>query len=202
MGWRDRLRVALAAEDEAPDAAECAHAKTANSAKTPIAEGGGEVLAHLAVLAEGHLAESGAAGTIGNPANDPAPLPQSPAADADLAAMRAACEARAAALTRAYDDPEAQADRTAIAAEAQSLAPPPSSPVTDIVERLAQAMAAPRPWQRIEGDPAPALAYFRGMARNRLAPLDPQARGLLVQAAETEARRWGALAVHARGTGR
>jgi hypothetical protein len=41
-----------------------------------------------------------------------------PAEAADLAAMRAACEARAAALSGAYDDTEVQADRAAIAAEA------------------------------------------------------------------------------------
>jgi hypothetical protein len=71
-----------------------------------------------------------------------------------------------------------------------------------MVERLAQAMAAPRPWQRVVGDPAPALAYFRAQARRRLDRLDGQARGLLVQAEESQARQWGAMVVHARGTGR
>jgi hypothetical protein len=102
-----------------------------------------------------------------------------------------------------YDAPDVQADRAAIAAEEPgrvSLRPTP--PPAELVKRLALAMAAPKPWQHIEGDPALAMAYFRGMARNRLAPLDGLARGLLVQAAEAEARRWAAMAVHARGTGR
>ncbi len=94
------------------------------------------------------------------------------------------------------------ADREAIAAEEPGRVAPPSIPPADLVERLALAMAAPKPWQRIEGDPAPALAYFQGQARRRLDRLDPLARGLLVQATEAEARRWAALAVHARGTGR
>ncbi len=84
------------------------------------------------------------------------------------------------------------ADREAIAAEEPGRVAPPSTPPADLVERLAAAMAAPRPWQRVAGDPAPALAYFMGQARRRLAPLDGLARGLLVQAAEDEARRWAA----------
>ena len=68
--------------------------------------------------------------------------------------------------------------------------PAVTEPPADLVERLAQAMAAPRPWQRVVGDPAPALAYFRGEARRRLDRLDPLARGMLVQAEEAEARRW------------
>ena len=125
---------------------------------------------------------------------DPLPLAEA----ADLAA------ARATVLAGAYSDPDVQADRAAIAADAwpDDARPAATDPPSDLVERLAQAMAAPRPWQRIEGDPAPALAYFRGMARNRLDRLDGLARGLLVQAAEAEARRWEAMAVHARGTGR
>jgi hypothetical protein len=94
------------------------------------------------------------------------------------------------------------ADRDAIAAEGVTSDLTPTTPPADLVERLAAAMAAPRPWQRIEGDPAPALAYFRGQAHRRLERLDPLARGLLVQAAEAEARRWAAMAVHANGTGR
>jgi hypothetical protein len=109
-----------------------------------------------------------------------------------------------AALAGFLDHPDALDDRAAIAADTWPAGPRPAAaePPADLVERLVAATAAPRPWQRIEGDPAPALAYFRGEARRRLDRLDPLARGLLVQAAETEARRWGALAVHAKGTGR
>jgi hypothetical protein len=94
------------------------------------------------------------------------------------------------------------ADRAAIAAEGPGTAAQPSTPPAALVERLAVALAAPRPWQRVVGDSAPALAYFRHQARRRLDGLDGLARGLLVQAAEAEARRWAALAVHAKGTSR
>ena len=99
-----------------------------------------------------------------------------------------------AALAGAYAAPDVLADRQAIAAEPPARPAAPSIPPTDLVERLAAALAAPRPWQRIEGDPARAMAYFRGMARNRLDRLDPVARGLLVSSAEAEARRWAAPA--------
>ena len=108
----------------------------------------------------------------------------------------------AALLCGIAEAPDVQADRAAIAAEGLNEPFTPSVPPADLVERLAAAMAAPRPWQRIEGDPAPALAYCRGEARRRLDRLDGLARGLLVQAAEAEARRWAAAVVHARGTGR
>ncbi len=58
-----------------------------------------------------------------------------------------------------------------------------------LVERLAQAEAAPRPWQKIS-DPAKALPLLRGEARRRLERLDPVARGLLVSSAEAEAARF------------
>lgn len=90
--------------------------------------------------------------------------------------------------------PDVLADRDAIAAEGVTSDQTPTTPPADLVERLAAAMAAPRPWQRIEGDPAPALAYFRGQVRRLLERLDPVARGLLVQAAEAEARRWRDMA--------
>jgi hypothetical protein len=68
--------------------------------------------------------------------------------------------------------------------------PIPAPSLDALVERLAVAMAVPRPWQRVTG-PA-GLAYMRQQARRRLATLagNPQARGLLVQAEEAEARRW------------
>lgn len=136
-------------------------------------------MAQLAQLAEGYFAEKDAA--------DPAPPGR----------------LEAAHLAGAYSAPDVLPDRAAIAAEVPGRVVAPSIPPTDAgVERLAAALAAPRPWQRIEGDPAPALAYFQGQARRRLDRLDPLARGLLVQATEAEARRWAALAVHARGTGR
>ena len=72
-----------------------------------------------------------------------------------------------------------------------------TDPPADLIERLAQANAAPRPWQRVVDDPAAALAYCRGQARRRLDRLNPLARGLLVQAEEADARRWAAMAVHA-----
>jgi hypothetical protein len=99
-------------------------------------------------------------------------------------------------------DPDVQADRRAIAADAWPGAhPAPAPPPADMEERLAAALAAPRPWQRIT-DETKALAYFRGMARNRLAPLDGLARGLMVSNAEAEARRWAAMVVHENGKGR
>ncbi len=61
MGWRDRLRTALATETAGSDTAECAHVKTANCAKTPPRDGEGEVSAQLAVLAEGYFPEKAAA---------------------------------------------------------------------------------------------------------------------------------------------
>ncbi len=82
-----------------------------------------------------------------------------------------------ASLAGAYSAPDGLADREAIAAEEPGRVAPPSTPPADLVERLAAAMAAPRPWQRVAGDPAPALAYFMGQARRRLAPLDGLARG-------------------------
>jgi hypothetical protein len=116
--------------------------------------------------------------------------------------QRAPSSAALVALAGACCAPDVLADRAAIAAEVPGRTAAPSIPPADMVERLAVAMAVPRPWQRIEGDPAPALAYFRGQARRRLDALDGLARGLLVQAAEAEARRWAALVVHSEGTGR
>ena len=118
-----------------------------------------------------------------------------------LPALRDACTARAAALAGAYSDPEVLADRVAIEAEAPGRVVPTTPPAA-LVERLAAAMASPRPWQRVVGDAAPALAYFKAEARRRLTPLDGLARGLLVQAVEAEARRWAAAVVHGRPTGR
>ena len=104
-----------------------------------------------------------------------------------------------AALAGAYSAPDVAADRQAIAADVWPRArPAPAQPPDDLVERL----AAARPWQRIEGDPARAMAYFRGMARNRLDRLEPVARGLLVSSAEAEARRWEAQSVRESGTSR
>ena len=175
MAWADRLRVVLATEAAAPFSTECAHAKTANSAKTPGRAGSAEVLAHLAVLAEGCFAEKDVAAI---PANDPS---------GDLVEEIVGAGGGPPALADA-SAADAQADRAAIAAEAPGPVVPPSDPPADLVERLAQAMAAPRPWQRVVGDPAPAIAYFRGQARRRLERLDGLAAGLLVQAVEAEAR--------------
>ena len=83
--------------------------------------------------------------------------------------------------------PTVQAGETTDAEEPPARPAAPSIPPDDLVERLAAALAAPRPWQRIVGDPARAMAYFRGMARNRLDRLDPVARGLRVSSAEAEA---------------
>ena len=76
MGWRDRLRTALATEAAGSDTAECAPVKTANNAKTPPKDGEGEVSAQLAVLAEGYFPEKAAA------APTQAPAVPSPPADA------------------------------------------------------------------------------------------------------------------------
>lgn len=84
-------------------------------------------------------------------------------------------------------------DRASIASVVwQGDRPAPTDLPADLVERLAQAMVAPRPWQRVT-DPVRALAYFNAQARRRLAPLDALSRGLLVQAEETTARRWGSI---------
>ena len=108
-----------------------------------------------------------------------------------LGGLATACQARAPALAGAGAYPEAVADRAAIAADTWpgGHRPATTEPPADMVGRLAQALAAPRPWQRVVGDPAPALAYFRAQPRNRLARLDGLARGLLVQAEEAAAQR-------------
>jgi hypothetical protein len=50
----------------------------------------------------------------------------------------------------------------------------------DLVERLARALAAPRPWQRVT-DQDRALDYFRGEAKRRLSLLpDPKAQAAMV----------------------
>lgn len=138
MGWPDRLHTALTAEAAAPDAAECADAKTAKTAKTS-AEG---VLARLAVLAEGCFPQSGPAVAV--------VLPSA------VSGLASACEARAEALAGAFDRPDVQADRAAIAAEELSAVPPPvSAPPADMVEALAEAVAW-QPGQRIT-DPVKAM---------------------------------------------
>jgi hypothetical protein len=109
---------------------------------------------------------------------------------ADHAALAAAVEARARALAGIFADSDVRADHAAIMADTWPNGPPPrTEPPADLVQRLAVALAAPRPWQRMT-DPEKALAYFRAQGRRRLAPLDPLARWLLVQAEEAEARRW------------
>lgn len=114
---------------------------------------------------------------------------EAPAARPDLAALRAACEVRSEALAGAFDAPDIAADHAAVAAEAPDAVAPPFIPPADMVEALAEAMAAPRPWQRVT-DLDKARTYFVAQARRRLAALDPLARGLLVSAEEAEARRW------------
>ncbi len=64
----------------------------------------------------------------------------------------------------------------------------PAGPPADLVERLAAALATDRPWQRVT-EAAKALPYLKQQARQRLVPLDGQARGLLVQAEEAAAAR-------------
>lgn len=81
-------------------------------------------------------------------------------------------------------------DRAAVAADCWPANPPQHPPPpAELVERLAKALAAPRPWQRVT-DPVQAADYFAGEARRRLARLDPLSRGLLVAACEREAARW------------
>jgi hypothetical protein len=165
MGWRDRLPVV-----KSPDA------NCANSAKTSGREGFGTF---------------GSFGIEGETAEAPREAAQAPA---ELAAPTAAVEARAAALSAAFADPEVQADHAAIMADAWPNGQPArTDPPADLVQRLAVAMAAPRPWRRVT-DPVIGLAYFRGQAHRRLEPLDPLARGLLVQAEEADARRHGGQA--------
>jgi hypothetical protein len=87
-----------------------------------------------------------------------------------------------------------QEERDAIVAEAAMPAPPEPPPLAiddPLVTRLAVALMAPRPWQKIT-DPEKALLYFQGEALRRLQRLNPLARGLLVSAEEAEARRWEA----------
>jgi len=113
--------------------------------------------------------------------------------EGDMAAMRTTCVGRTAALTGAFDDPGVLVYREAIATDVWPSPLPPSEPPAGLVERLARAMATPRPWQRVT-DPQRGLAYFRGQARRRLTAIDPIARGLLVQAEEAAARRHGGRA--------
>jgi hypothetical protein len=83
-------------------------------------------------------------------------------------------------------------ERSAIQAEASMPAPPEPPPLAiddPLVTRLAAALMAPRPWQRIT-DPEKALAYFQAEALRRLQRLSPLARGLLVISEESEAARW------------
>jgi hypothetical protein len=96
--------------------------------------------------------------------------------------------------TRGFVSPALDIERAAIQAEAAMPAPPAPPPLAvhdPLVQRLAAALMAPRPWQKIT-DPEKALAYFQGEALHRLRPLDPLARGLLVSAEENEANRWKA----------
>jgi hypothetical protein len=80
-----------------------------------------------------------------------------------------------------------QADRAAIMADGWPAgAPARTEPPADLVERLAGAMAQPKPWQHIT-DRERAMSHFMADARRRLAALDPLARGLLVQAEEAKA---------------
>ena len=112
-------------------------------------------------------------------------------ADAIPLDLSAGQDLPAEALAGIAEAPDVLLDRAAIAAEGLNEAFTPSVPPPDLVERLAAAMAAPRPWQHVVGDPAPALSYYQGEARRRLERLDETARGLLVQAVEAEARRYG-----------
>jgi hypothetical protein len=57
MGWRDRLRTALAAEAEDAGAADCPTANSAICAKCPPPAARQEQLAQLAHLARGHIPE-------------------------------------------------------------------------------------------------------------------------------------------------
>jgi hypothetical protein len=54
------------------------------------------------------------------------------------------------------------------AAPTEPLPPPPPPDFDSLVARLAAALATPRPYQRISGDPDRALAYFRNSARRLL----------------------------------
>jgi hypothetical protein len=129
MGWRNRLRTALAGEAATPDAAECAHANSANSANCSGRPGGGGQLAQSAQLTEGEFPGKAAEEGVARPANDPSPSANSPGAAA-LATMRAACEARTPALAGAFDASDVLADRVAVAAEA------PGSPAACVAPAL------------------------------------------------------------------
>lgn len=121
---------------------------------------------------------SGTPGTRGTPDFDNAGRNERPAPEA--ADLTAACEARSDTLAGAFDAPDVLADRAAVAAEAPGTVAPPGIPPADaMVEALAEAMAA-NPAHRITNRET-AMAYFRGMARNRLAMAnDPMRRGLLL----------------------
>ncbi|HUY05082.1 MAG TPA: hypothetical protein VMV33_17530 [Rhodocyclaceae bacterium] len=151
MGWRDRLRAAPAANAVAPDMAECAHANSANCADWSDGMAEPKQLAQLAQTAVMDFSENVA----------------SEAAPPVLAALRAAYTARATASIGAFDAADVLADRAAVAAEALGTAMPTSIPPADLVDALAEAMAA-NPVHRITNHEE-AMRYFRGMARNRLA---------------------------------
>jgi hypothetical protein len=91
-----------------------------------------------------------------------------------------------------WADAHAGADPVVVLADASPGGKPSlyPEPTPELVDRLAAAMATPRPWQWVS-DPAPGLAYLRAQARRRLRHLDPLARGLLVDSEEAGARRQG-----------
>lgn len=63
MGWADRLRTALAAEEAGPFSAESTRANSANSANSLPRPGRADLLALSALLAEGQIAENSDAGS-------------------------------------------------------------------------------------------------------------------------------------------
>jgi hypothetical protein len=102
----------------------------------------------------------------------------------------------AKSLTETVERGDAATERAAIPADhwaADRPTPDPREPDNALVERLARALAVPRPWQR-PNDLDRALDYFRAAADGRLDGLDALARGLLVTAAEAEAQRYGGQA--------
>lgn len=114
--WRDRLRAALATPNDARQAnADCAVSAVSYSDQCA------RETAQSAQTTEGCEGQIVAAN-----------LPPDPAANY-LTQLRAFCDARAADLAGAFDDPDVLADRQAIAAE--GLLPPAETPDRDTNDR-------------------------------------------------------------------
>jgi hypothetical protein len=94
-------------------------------------------------------------------------------------------------LVGAFDDPDVAAERKAIAADRwppERLSPAPTEPPAELVERLADALAA-RPGHRITNRDQ-AMPYFRAEVRRRLTLTnDPLARGLLAGAVAADGKQ-------------